>query len=647
MTGDSIGRVQGRQHLGELLVNLRKIDRSQLEQALAEQAKLNVKLGEVLVGKGIVTQQELDTALAIQNNRSPQAPMLARKQLGELLLESGKLTTAQLQAALEAQDLTKQKIGEVLIQMGFVTERDIDSALSTQDSLAFSSRQRILDSLEARNAGEAVRARQTGPLPRELAEAFPSQAKFLEAAGARAFAQAFGREPSAEELGEFKAKLGFAVPGYRPNDPLPAALNRAQALAELARHFQNMVADRIIRLAGGDQVQKVYDRQGNVEVTGLSQQDLELAIELATQVGFQPQEALEQFLASSPRAFFKTLLERSFQSAEEEDYLLTLLEGPQQAFVRDALRRLQGLLRDTFAAFPLARSDKAIRESLTLDEQELRDYLAALQEFGEQEALRLFQEKEFWFRKLELAHQTEGMLRAQLETIKAEQQLRKILDLIERILGSIPAALLRFIKQLMSMVGSQEIPNLGALEALILNLIEQIMQAFQAQLGRTPNQQELAQGLEMALESFLSGGNPTDAIGQFTRAVKEGKSPQGGLPMGKAVQLVNQMNFEFLGQISGSVDEQDPWVGALVTGEQTPATMRTAYEAYYKGAGRGIGLPEALGFVEFLHLSYRGAKLEADPFDPDVQGLMTGALTPGELDRDWKARFERRIPDPV
>lgn len=643
MTGDLIGALsQGRQHIGELLVNLKKIDRNQLSSALQEQAKLNVQLGEVLVNKGFISQQELDFALAVQNNRNPQAPMMARKKLGDLLLETGKLTTAQLEAALQTQNLTDKKIGEVLLEMGFVTQGDIDSALRLQDSLAFSSRQRILDSLEARNAGEAAQLRQTGPLPRELAEPFSSKARFLEAAAVKAFQNAFGRPPEANELAEYRSKLTFVFPeGAKLSDPLPADFNRAGALQKLSSYFQNVIADRITRLAGGDTVQKKFDRLGNVEVTGLSARDLEIAIEVATARHYQPQEAIERFLENSPRAFFKSMLGRDFASEAEAQLFEQMLDGTQAAANRDVLRRLQGILQDTFSAFPLARSDKAIRESLTLDEAELKDLLKAIRDFGEREALRLFQDKEFWFRKLELARQTESMLRSQLDTIRAEQQIKKIMDLVERLIGKVPAALMKLIRQMLSMVGTSEIPNLAALESMILNLIERIMQQFQSIMGRTPNQDELAQALELCLGQVAMGapGDPIQLLGKHLQALKEGKSPQGGLSQDRAMGLVNQINFEYKGQFAGSVDAQDPWVQALVNGEQTPEAMQLAFKQYYKDGKQGIGLPEALAFVEFMNMSYKGVKLEADPFDPYVQKLITGEMTSGEVDREWRAIF--------
>ena len=55
---------------------------------------------------------------------------MARKRLGELLLEKGALTQPQLDACLVAQKQTHERLGVLLIQKGYVTEDLLASALS-------------------------------------------------------------------------------------------------------------------------------------------------------------------------------------------------------------------------------------------------------------------------------------------------------------------------------------------------------------------------------------------------------------------------------------------------------------------------------------------------------------------------------------
>lgn len=55
---------------------------------------------------------------------------MARKRLGELLLEKGTLTQPQLDACLVAQKQTRERLGVLLVQKGYVTEEVLASALS-------------------------------------------------------------------------------------------------------------------------------------------------------------------------------------------------------------------------------------------------------------------------------------------------------------------------------------------------------------------------------------------------------------------------------------------------------------------------------------------------------------------------------------
>lgn len=54
------------------------------------------------------------------------------RRLGELLLEKGAITQEQLEQALERQKKEGRRIGEILVELNFVTEEDILIALSAQ-----------------------------------------------------------------------------------------------------------------------------------------------------------------------------------------------------------------------------------------------------------------------------------------------------------------------------------------------------------------------------------------------------------------------------------------------------------------------------------------------------------------------------------
>ena len=59
------------------------------------------------------------------------------KRLGDILIDSGFLSQAELQEALEAQrnDSTKKRLGEIIVEKGLLTELDILRAISSQYDL--------------------------------------------------------------------------------------------------------------------------------------------------------------------------------------------------------------------------------------------------------------------------------------------------------------------------------------------------------------------------------------------------------------------------------------------------------------------------------------------------------------------------------
>ena len=61
--------------------------------------------------------------------------MRERKRLGDILLEAGKISLAQLNRALETQRKTKRRLGEVLIDQGLLTEDEIADVLAQQLSI--------------------------------------------------------------------------------------------------------------------------------------------------------------------------------------------------------------------------------------------------------------------------------------------------------------------------------------------------------------------------------------------------------------------------------------------------------------------------------------------------------------------------------
>jgi len=77
------------------------------------------KLGQTLVSKGYITEEDLDKALSEQKIR-----------LGEILIRSDRITAEQLHVALDHQKKESVKIGEICKRMGYVTSEDLNWALN-------------------------------------------------------------------------------------------------------------------------------------------------------------------------------------------------------------------------------------------------------------------------------------------------------------------------------------------------------------------------------------------------------------------------------------------------------------------------------------------------------------------------------------
>lgn len=119
--------------LGDILIEMKKVDENELNQALEEQKKTNELLGQILVRKGLLTQSELVDILELQlANRTEQGTNTVRKKLGQILVEEGAISRWQLEEALKTQGVKSKKIGEILIELGYTTKGRIEEALSNQ-----------------------------------------------------------------------------------------------------------------------------------------------------------------------------------------------------------------------------------------------------------------------------------------------------------------------------------------------------------------------------------------------------------------------------------------------------------------------------------------------------------------------------------
>jgi hypothetical protein len=150
-----------RQYLGELLLKARKVTPAQLEEALSEQRRTGEKLGEIFVRRGALTRGQLDAVLMFQKCQGGEATSSVRFRLGEILVATGRITREQLDAVLARQKLTKKNIGDLLVESGAVEPQQLARGLRLQEMLVTAALVAALSLAEVAGAQEIQRG--TGP----------------------------------------------------------------------------------------------------------------------------------------------------------------------------------------------------------------------------------------------------------------------------------------------------------------------------------------------------------------------------------------------------------------------------------------------------------------------------------------------------
>ena len=132
--------------LGELLVAEELLTEDELEQALAEQAKTGRLLGQIIVANGYLSAFSLARVLSEQHGvqlspkeGAPASPSLVPSQpdkawrpLGKLLVDLELLTESQLDRALTAQREDGGRLGEILVSRGLISGGELAQALAEQ-----------------------------------------------------------------------------------------------------------------------------------------------------------------------------------------------------------------------------------------------------------------------------------------------------------------------------------------------------------------------------------------------------------------------------------------------------------------------------------------------------------------------------------
>jgi tetratricopeptide (TPR) repeat protein len=187
--------------LGELLLQLGMLQRKELEEALQIVDQTGLGLGRVLVLSQHINEKILDAAIQCQSMlRSNRIDIPAAKQaiqgvatgkhrnfeealsaaghqstkddssnrLGDLLVEAGLVTKAQLQSAVAQTDETGLPFGRLLVLSGVLTEAAMTSALNAQSALLAGkvSKDQAINSLRS-NARRSVMRAENAPAPTE------------------------------------------------------------------------------------------------------------------------------------------------------------------------------------------------------------------------------------------------------------------------------------------------------------------------------------------------------------------------------------------------------------------------------------------------------------------------------------------------
>lgn len=111
--------------IGHYLMAAGLVTQVQIDVALVEQSQTGVCLGNILAEKGWLKQQTVDFMVE-QIQRQQQPPARAYRKFGEYLVEAGLVTEADVQAALAEQQLTGIRLGAILASRGLIGQQTVD-----------------------------------------------------------------------------------------------------------------------------------------------------------------------------------------------------------------------------------------------------------------------------------------------------------------------------------------------------------------------------------------------------------------------------------------------------------------------------------------------------------------------------------------
>lgn len=615
MSGDLLSSVKtpGRQALGEILLGLRKIDSQQLAAALQEQQQLNRKLGDVLVAKGYISQKDLDYALALQQQRDPEGPALARKKLGDFLLDSGRISTAQLEAALEEQSLTSKKIGEVLIEMGFVSPQELETTLHIQDSFRRRTANRLAapvahDPLASLQEPPAVRFRKL--VGREFASAEEALAvtRALEGKDADAFEAALQllSQQQEEWLQPFAAAR--RNPAIRPQ--LLVTEGEILELIKLVKERQDLQSywDRLYHewTYARRKIAEEADRVHRLELAKIKKQQLMARI----------QDMIFNLLGNVPPKLLNKIMEMVSKAADGGN--LDQLEAKLTDLIEMILRLYQKMKGESPSSGQLEKLLEAALDGMEMDAS------------GPGVDAKLEQLLSKLIAQMERPSQGPQSLESMLSQLGVGASLPS--------LPGAPAA-----PGVDSMLQGSGLGNLLGQAVAGFGLPDAApgihVQAAQADALRAAPKTEAPADLPAAAAGAINARanaqlNALQGLNAPTAPAPA--SDVDALTAGVAMELVSAMNYRFRGITTPVTSADDPWVQALLSGQETPETMEASFQQYYASERRGIEMSDALDFIAHMNRTYRGVDERPAFDDPWVHALVNGQSIPAEVEAQWK-----------
>ncbi|MDQ2963052.1 MAG: hypothetical protein M3R31_07845 [Pseudomonadota bacterium] len=108
-----------------------------LGRAVESKKRDNLALGEALVSIGLIGHRELSELRTAQSESDDLVGSLMvasaiRSRLGEMLLNAKRITSSQLEFALEMQRHQGGLLGEILVSLGWLDQETLDAALIAQ-----------------------------------------------------------------------------------------------------------------------------------------------------------------------------------------------------------------------------------------------------------------------------------------------------------------------------------------------------------------------------------------------------------------------------------------------------------------------------------------------------------------------------------